>query len=75
MLTSNNFIKVHIYYGELKTEQIEQSVAYTLENFFSELYYLASSIKLVCWKYSFALIVVSISDFIFTPCNLQSSDR
>ena len=36
----NNFMTLDVYYGELTYQAIEQTEAYTLENFFSKSYYL-----------------------------------
>jgi len=33
---SNNFLKIDIYYGQLKSEEVEQKEAYDVVSFFSK---------------------------------------
>ena len=43
----NNFMTLDVYYGELTYEFIEQTQAYTLENFFSKSYFSSDSVEVM----------------------------
>jgi len=36
LLSSDNFLEIDIYYGQLKSEQVEQKEAYDVISFFSK---------------------------------------